>query len=504
MRFFFNKTILLLLLLFVLISIFVLNSIILEFNYQNKTLFKDICQQFQFQEDKPDWNYSLTRSPLIKNEINSNNHFVNISDNIFIYSAFVTTDGLIVLIGFAKNNLPISEENNYYNYNNSYQLSNYRYFCAFDQTIVVRTEATIEYLPESHYYYYSAIKVQCRRPKLFDPNLSINKVKLIETKISKNKNKSNNAIESQFVLIANSDNQRTNLMQTDHNKHATNLSYDLIHDANLSLVPQQTVVCVRPFYGNLSAINLLEFIAYYRSNGIDKIVFYNAIDTQHMSDQTRKVFDLLSSVESVEVLPFLIPNNDELRPIIHANGQLVSIHDCLYRFNDHIQIHVDFDEFLVVYKYKYIKQFLLSQEISRFSALVIPMVLFCNEFNPYLTNSSDGLLISNFNRQKTVWPNDIRSKVIIMRPRLISQMGIHNVWKLSPFYKQHESHPISYLKSDQALVYHYRKCCLMIQPYFVNIIHFKSINDYIVRDETMSRFIISVKRFIDYYIRIIS
>lgn len=508
MRFFFGKIIFLFLLLFVLISIFVLNTTILDNNYKNKIIVKDICHQFQ--DQKPDSNYIVTQRLINRNGINRNNNFVNISDNIYIYSAFVTTDDLIVLIGFAKNDHQVIQEYNYFNYNNDYQLSDYRYFCAFDASVVVRTEARIEYLPESHDYYYSAIKVHCRRPKLFDPNLYINRVKLIETKIVKSKNKSNdsdNTTESQFVEIANRKGQRTNRNQTDHNKRQEHINFIATEsDANLSSVPQQIAVCIRPLYGNISAINLLEFIAYYKLNGVNRIVIYNSIDTRFISDQTRQLFDLLSSVQTVEVMPFVIPNNDELRPIIHANGQLTAIHDCLYRFADHIQIHIDFDEFLISYKYKTIRQFLLTEEISRSSALVIPTVLFCNEYNPHLVNRSDGLLIANFNRQKTVWPHEIRSKVIVIRPPMISQMGIHTVWKLSSVGGHHKSYPIQYLKADQTLIYHYRKCCDITQPYFanfMNFINFETIDDYIVKDEAMNRFIISVKRFIDYYIQII-
>ena len=512
MLFVVNKILLLFLLLFVLISIIVLNSIILDFNYKNKTTLKSVCQQFN-------GSYDEINFKIIKNVIKNNNKyitndsetsFVNISDNIYIYSGFeINNRDTIVLIGFAKNWEQISDDYNYYNYNNSYKVEDYQYYCGFNEEIAIKTLASIEYLPESHDYYYSAIKVFCKRPKLFDQNLTINRVKLIQKRKQLNKNYANNeSIESKFVFIARNANQ----LKTNNNN---NSYYDL--DLNESSggidrpftaspqqqPQQQLVVCVRPLYGNISAINLLEFIAYYRLNGINRFVLYNSIPDSHMSNRTKQLFDLLSSLEFVDVLPFYLPNNQESRPTIHAKGQLIAIHDCLYRFVDGIQIHVDFDEFIITYNYRTIKDFLLSKEVSHSSALVVPTVLFCNEFNYNTSKRYGSLLISNFNRQKTVWPHEIRSKVIIMRPALISQMGIHNVWKLSPFYRQQKSHPILYSKSNQILIYHYRKCCDIIQPYFTNFIHFRTINDYIIRDDSMKPYIKRVKQFIDRYVEII-
>ena len=519
----YHKILFLVLILIVLISIFVLNLFtVLDSDYRNKTN-DNICQQFNNQNEN-DFNYNLSLklfnkrdNNVIKDLINNNGvetSFVNISDNIFIYSAFETTNNIIVLIGFAKKYKPIDE---YFDNKKSYKVKDL-YICGFGPKIFVKSEAVVEYLPESHAYNYSAIKVQCKRPQLFDQNLSINRVKLIEKPKLLDKTFPNNKpIESDFVFIVNN-NKKYKFIYNNNSNHELDNSQESNGGTGShrtprpsSASPKELVVCVRPLFGNISAINLLEFIAYYRLNGINRLVFYNSINTRNTTNQMNQLFDLLSSIESVEVMPFILPNNEKSRPIIHANGQLTAIHDCLYRFSNYIQIHVDFDEYLMPFNNKSIKDYLLSQEISQSTALVVQTVVFCKEFNEQLAKRPDPMLIANFNRQKTVWPHEIRSKVIIIRAELIAQMGIHNIWQLSPFYRQQKSHPILYSSPNQILLYHYRKCCNIIQPYFENRIvseltniYFQTINDYIVRDEYMKPFVNRVKQFIDKYIEVIN
>jgi hypothetical protein len=485
----YKKTILLLLLLFVLFSIVFLNNFILDLNNQKKNYLRNICELNIYNDSKENQflNKSLLKVKLKYNNNNNNNNelkydsnLANISNDIFLYSAFESLEDSIdsiVIIGFAKSVSQINSSINFRQYSNSYQ-----YMCAFDNYIKIKTLAFIEYLPESHDYYYSAIKILCKKPKLFqnsNQNSNQNELTLTVTKVKLIKFffQSKLTIESNLISI-----------------HFHN--YQNINN-------KEIVVCVRPLFGNISIVNLLEFIAYYRINGINKLVFYNTFV------ESSQLIQMLSSMPSfVELIPFFIPKhiiNDK----IHANGQLVAVHDCLHRFNNQIQIHVDFDEYLMPFNYNSIKSFLLSNSFSLNCALIVPIVFFCNEFNQLSKSSinssiDNSLVISNFVRQKTVWPHEIRSKIIVIRPKLISQMGIHNIWKLSKFNSRLRPDQVSNIDSNSALIYHYRSCCDISQPYFWNLFQFNTINDYIVRDESMNKFIYLVNQFINNYVEIVN
>ncbi|XP_054163385.1 uncharacterized protein LOC128961200 [Oppia nitens] len=446
-----------------LATILVLNGFMGYSVVADHSLAKDVCHNRQSVDDNQDIDYIVkeTYSSSGWSGMDSRYRFANISDNVFIYSAFETNDNFVVLIGLAKNEW-VNEEFNYYHYNYSYRSENYRYLCGFNGLSVVNSEAVIEYIKESHGYYYSAVKIKCRKPKLYDQKWPINKVKVIETDY-KTRIKT---FESEFIEILKTDNK-------------SQVTADAIGD-------QKVVVCVRPLFGNVSLIRLLEFIAYYRLNSIDKIVFYHSFDETMISD-VRQTLQVLSSMPFVNLMPLVIPQNNYKRKIIHEWGQLTANHDCLYRFANYIQIHVDFDEYLKPNdRFNTVKEFLLSPEVSIWSALVVPSVIFCHEFNHFVDNTSSPLLINYYNRQKTVWPHELRSKVIVMRAKFVAQLGIHNIWRL--FNSHSRSHPIKYLDPNQMVVHHYRKCCYLIQPYFKtffpNYLYFNTANDYIVRDKS--------------------
>jgi len=101
---------------------------------------------------------------------------------------------------------------------------------------------------------------------------------------------------------------------------------------------------VRPMFHSYPTIEaFIEFIAYYKVQGIERFVLYY----YEISDT---LLNLISQkfTEFVILLPFKYPFNASL---IHAEGQVAANHDCLYRYHNDIIIFIDYDEFIVPKKY---------------------------------------------------------------------------------------------------------------------------------------------------------
>jgi hypothetical protein len=130
---------------------------------------------------------------------------------------------------------------------------------------------------------------------------------------------------------------------------------------------QEIVVCVRPLFGPFSSLSsILEFIAYYRANGIHRIIFYDL-------SITSTIKSLLESMSFVQLLPFDLPidSND-----IHAEGQIAAINDCLLRSSPNTVILVDIDELIVTKTYSDLKTFVnFKLKNESVGALVIPNVM---------------------------------------------------------------------------------------------------------------------------------
>ena len=347
-------------------------------------------------------------------------------------------------------------------------------------------------------------------------------------------------------------------------------------------------------FGQINVLNLLEFIGYYRTNGINRIVLYyydfDDVDGQNresdiFASPTSSFFRsrastflqfLSTSIEGVELHRFVLPKTGphNIQPNIHAGGQILTMHHCLHRYPDSVQIHVDIDEFVFVQYQKnqkfelnvtlsirqWIDYHLSNQHQPSYVALYIPSVLHCHEFNLdhseyyeftnnnididnkesndsiqkhcsieqrneceirmknrfYLTLNRETvkkalMLPNNIRCQQTVWKHEIRSKVVLLQPRLVHHLGVHNVWKfnsiqfnfsspipgveiitrigqklLSLFINNIENLPytliVPYLNVDpsEAILRHYRWCCQIKQSYFFDFLNFYSVDDHVV------------------------
>jgi hypothetical protein len=206
----------------------------------------------------------------------------------------------------------------------------------------LQTEVFIETLCESYAKYYSYISVKIICPKLQLINSS--KVKVL-FKINEN------FLETSFIPIIAIEKNETVFKTKDKNQESI----------------QEIVVCVRPLFGPFSSLSsILEFIAYYRANGIHRIIFYDL-------SITSTIKSLLESMSFVQLLPFDLPidSND-----IHAEGQIAAINDCLLRSSPNTVILVDIDELIVTKTYSDLKTFVnFKLKNESVGALVIPNVM---------------------------------------------------------------------------------------------------------------------------------
>jgi hypothetical protein len=88
--------------------------------------------------------------------------------------------------------------------------------------------------------------------------------------------------------------------------------------------------------------SLIEFIAYYRIHGFDRIEFYDYDLSQSLKYSMKNCLS-----DFVAIHQFKYPFE---RTLIHSEGQLAAMRDCLYRFYNEVILFDDVDEFIVPFK----------------------------------------------------------------------------------------------------------------------------------------------------------
>jgi hypothetical protein len=248
----------------------------------------------------------------------------------------------------------------------------------------------------------------------------------------------------------------------------------------------EIVVCVRPLYGPYDSIrSLLEFIAYYRINGISKFVIYNDSVSQRVSQL------LKSMSEFVEIIPW--HSSDGL--MNEHEDQFSSIDDCLHRYENKILLFIDIDEYIIPFSHKTLKDLLMNERKNpSIAALSIQNVFFCCEFN---VNSYKSFprISNHFNRQWNVWPKGLRSKVIALRTEFIDKIGVHSL------SVNNYNSIVKHMDESNALMFHYRSCCgVRRTPAFKGLISFRTVNDFAITDQRMNKFSADIIQFIEQYI----
>lgn len=230
----------------------------------------------------------------------------------------------------------------------------------------------------------------------------------------------------------------------------------------------EITVCVRPLYGKINVINLLEFIAYYRANQVTTIALYHYdYDKTNFSIRSQKIMSFLQDIPGVSFHPLRLPIH--LHRSLHAGGQIVAEHDCLLRYSHSVQAHIDIDEFISIRSSQsqpiQLKHWIMDQldQATGYVSLSVANAFHCHEFNlksskyyefqllkssevnetfslyqknlidfyKNLNESSASSVLMTVNNhfvQSTTWSHTLRSKMILLRPQLVRVLGVHNVW----------------------------------------------------------------------------
>lgn len=328
---------------------------------------------------------------------------------------------------------------------------------------IFKTIASIEVFPENYKKskIFSAAKISCFVPK--EINLLANYVKLsiLDSK------ESTNLIKIERIFIKDIEN----------GVNSEN-SMDSVNSINL---------CVRPLWTSpeTSLSSLIEFIAYYRINGINQFYFYD-LDISH---QMKTFLKLLPFVELLSFKMKIEPQQ------IHASGQMAAINDCLLRNINYQILFVDIDEFIVTQKHETIEDY-INQKLANklLSGLVVPNIFFCHEFQ---NSNTFPLILSHNVRQKFNWKPGDRSKIIVLRPSTIRTIGIHLIWSTI------EGFIVENGNQSEVLLHHYRSCCHVRQEYLdwphLNL-YFNTLNDDLIEDNSMHRFRNQLLSFISNYV----
>ena len=419
--------------------------------YEHKCV--DQCYHQNLINDKE---IHLKKTSFPKKSMKYRNYWQKISvteteESVYVYSAFSTNDNINCVIILAK--VYYSSHQLFNKYDNLFECQ------LIDSNLGVMTRSiSAKFIKVQEHLGYETTRITCVFP-IAIPNPSPRFARLIHKEVK--------GLASDPILI------------------------DYVSD-NSGLQTPEIVVCVRPLFGGYSSVrSLLEFIAYYRTQGIDKIVFYR-------ESVTEPVLKLLNSMsEFVETLPWVLKNGQSFTP----EDQIASIDDCLHRFRSNVIIFIDVDEFIVPFGEESLKDLILSEYKNRKTiALSIRNVFFCCEYNTDYKKAFPRIL-SHFYRQSTVWldwPTGWRSKLIVLRPHLIDRMGIHEVMRLSP---NNSGSYVKHLDISEGLMFHYRSCCGVGRtPVLYGVMSFPTIRDRVIFDNRIEKFSQKVMSFINNYI----
>lgn len=299
----------------------------------------------------------------------------------------------------------------------------------------------------------------------------------------------------------------TTHLVTSYGQVALNSLYLVKHDhANRN---QDPVVCVRPLFGPFNdTLSLIQFLAFYKSQGINNFIFFNlAIEAN--------VRKLLNNVVSVHIQVFDWDLTNETLDHIASHGQINAIKFCLDLFPNQPVIHVDIDEFLTTGDCSVtIRQFIADYMTTNPDkvALIIKNVLFCDQFNSNQIDSDQFEVLRNFNRQKHFWHWNKKSKVIYLTPKMITDPGIHYVWGLDRNLIKNFYNYVQELDGISMRLHHYRDCCVkdtsqVLISYDVfgrelDLIRFHPLEDAIVRDDTLQCWAKEMRHFVNENVRI--
>ena len=210
-------------------------------------------------------------------------------------------------------------------------------------------------------------------------------------------------------------------------------------------------ICVRPLFGPLDDLeSLAQFLAYYESMGVERFTFYDL----SIAPQVRHY---LQTLENVQLFKWNLPtgNTSELWDY----GTLTALHDCMYQTKG-FTIVVDLDEFVIPQIHASLSDFLATRKYEKFNELVLRNVFFCLELCQNWNSSRTDMQFPIFScplRMKRIWGVHHRSKYIARAEKIVS-VGHHFVTTYLNSSDPRHSDLTAYILPSVALLGHYRRC----------------------------------------------
>lgn len=212
---------------------------------------------------------------------------------------------------------------------------------------------------------------------------------------------------------------------------------------------------------------MVQFVAFYRAQGVDHFAFYNASADAHLAH-----FFALSS-HFVHLYSFQKSFSLEEK---NFDDQLTSVAHCRLTFPRSQLLLVDVDEFVV--PRLSLSRLLADHNKSDVAALIVPQTMLCSELNPVTFPQ----IFHSFVRGRQIWPHGFRSKTILLRPERVSQPGIHDVKGVTRGYR------VVNVDESDAVLFHYRSCCGQRTKYWIGAFSVRTLATPMVQDRRMLLF----------------
>ncbi|XP_064484848.1 uncharacterized protein LOC135397301 isoform X2 [Ornithodoros turicata] len=255
------------------------------------------------------------------------------------------------------------------------------------------------------------------------------------------------------------------------------LTWISVHQPRVNEGEDVVSVCVRPLFGPYdNLLQLAEFITYYSVVGVKDYSFYS----YQVSREVDHFFRFLR--ERHKVVAHLRPWNFPVGSgLIHEQGQLAFVQDCIYRarLSSKYVVIVDLDEFIVAKHHKTLPDAILALE-QKYSpkttgSFNVINQMFCLEYTPETSLIYRGIpLLTRLYtiREKRAWQHWDRSKYIARTNATVTG-GIHFVWKHAPEAKEIR------LPEEDVVMHHYRRCSGLTQVggKFLNFREFSVLQD---------------------------
>ena len=215
-------------------------------------------------------------------------------------------------------------------------------------------------------------------------------------------------------------------------------------------------VCIQtPLYGKETVQNVYEFIEIHKILGVDIFTIYSQINRKGFTDG-------LKVYEDENILDYLEwPTTFKRDNILHYYGEVLTIHDCLYRNMYRVKYLalVDLDEVIVPSRYYTWNEMINSLMDS--STILINGFVF-NNVNIVQSKTLDSAVmqrglcsdiavpkyLSRLTRYACDYQAPRRSKVIVI-PERVTHLDIHAICYLKDYHKKMVS-------SDVGMLFHYR------------------------------------------------